>query len=402
MIVQFRAHSSPISALCFDSSGMLLVSASIHGHSINIFGIRISMLAGSAGFNAKGSYIHLYRLQRGITNAVITRLDTFHVYLSYLVHIIKIFGLCSLYQVIQDINFSDDSKWIVISSSRGTSHLFALTSFEEATELQSREITFANNLHGSDFMTNSLGNSLHSSSSPKHIHLSLFSSGTPVTLTAVSRIRNGNPCLKGTVCGAAAAATGKVSPSYGVIASAFHNCNGSQIHAESSSLMSTYYLLVFSPAGSVIQYVLRQCNGEDYGTNLSALDNCSYQSIHEANSRLDVEAFHKWDVCHKRNRRDRGDNVDIYGDQANNWSSNHFQMEIKKGTNIPFADASVDKKIKLSREENLHMYLSEVELQAHEAKTPLWTKSEVLLCHLVLNLMNWLCSIIVISNFYCI
>lgn len=88
-----------------------------------------------------------------------------------------------------------------------------------------------------------------------------------------------------------------------VSASAFHNCNGSQIHAESSSLMSTYYLLLSSPAGSVIQYVLRQRNDEDYGTNVSALG-ISYQSIHEANSRLDVEALQKWDVFHKRNRRD--------------------------------------------------------------------------------------------------
>ncbi|XP_074588946.1 autophagy-related protein 18f-like [Curcuma longa] len=339
IIVQFKAHSSPISALCFDPSGMLLVTASIHGHNINIFGITISMLDSSAGSNAKGSYIHLYRLQRGITNAVI-----------------------------QDINFSDDSKWIMISSSRGTSHLFELSSSDAATELQSREVKFANNLYESDFMKNALGKSLHVSSSPKHIHMNLLSSGPPVTLSAVSRIRNGNPGLKGAVSGAAAAATGKVNPSYGAIASAFHNCNGSRLHTENSSLMSAYYLLVLSPAGSIIQYVLRERNGDNY-VNVSTLSNSSYWSIHEGNSRLHVEALQKWDVCHKRNRRDRGDNVDIYGD--------HFQMGGKKGTNILSAGTSTDMKIKHNGEENQHMYLSEVELHVHEARTPLWAKSEI-------------------------
>ncbi|RWW05018.1 hypothetical protein GW17_00031730 [Ensete ventricosum] len=39
VISQFRAHTSSISALCFDPSGTLLVTASVHGHKINIFRI---------------------------------------------------------------------------------------------------------------------------------------------------------------------------------------------------------------------------------------------------------------------------------------------------------------------------------------------------------------------------
>lgn len=64
VVTQFRAHKSPISALCFDPSGTLLVTASVQGHNINIFKI----MPGSS--KAGKSYMHLYQLQRGLTNAV--------------------------------------------------------------------------------------------------------------------------------------------------------------------------------------------------------------------------------------------------------------------------------------------------------------------------------------------
>ena len=88
VIAQFKAHKSPISALSFDPSGMLLVTASIQGHNINVFRIMPRSTA---------SFVHLFRLQRGFTHAVI-----------------------------QDISFSNDSGLIVISSSRGTSHMFEI------------------------------------------------------------------------------------------------------------------------------------------------------------------------------------------------------------------------------------------------------------------------------------
>lgn len=71
VIVQFRAHESPISALCFDPTGTLLVTASIRGHNINVFHIIVPCPSGrSFGSDPVGTCTHLYRLQRGITNAV--------------------------------------------------------------------------------------------------------------------------------------------------------------------------------------------------------------------------------------------------------------------------------------------------------------------------------------------
>ena len=70
VISQFRAHKSPISALCFDPSGTLLVTASVQGHNINVFKIMPGLQGSSSACDAPASYAHLYRLQRGFTNAV--------------------------------------------------------------------------------------------------------------------------------------------------------------------------------------------------------------------------------------------------------------------------------------------------------------------------------------------
>lgn len=73
IVSQFRAHSSPISALSFDPSGTMLVTASIHGTHINIFRIMpCRSKAGSATqtYEWSSSHVHLYKLHRGMTSAV--------------------------------------------------------------------------------------------------------------------------------------------------------------------------------------------------------------------------------------------------------------------------------------------------------------------------------------------
>ncbi len=37
LVAHFRAHASPLSLLQFDPTGKLLVTASSHGHNINVF-----------------------------------------------------------------------------------------------------------------------------------------------------------------------------------------------------------------------------------------------------------------------------------------------------------------------------------------------------------------------------
>lgn len=73
VVSQFRAHTSPISALCFDPSGTLLVTASIHGNNINIFRIMPALSQNGSGnqqYDWSSSHVHLYKLHRGVTSAV--------------------------------------------------------------------------------------------------------------------------------------------------------------------------------------------------------------------------------------------------------------------------------------------------------------------------------------------
>ncbi|KAK9092131.1 hypothetical protein Syun_027042 [Stephania yunnanensis] len=233
VLAQFRAHRSPISALCFDPSGTLLVTASIQGHSINVFRIMPSAVASSSGSDTCSTYTHLYKLQRGFTNAVI-----------------------------QDISFSDDSRWIMVSSSRGTSHLFAISPSGGIVNLNSTDANSKYDSIRSNVTSGTAG-------LPKLNQQSLCASGPPVTLSVVSRIKNGNSGWRGTVSGAAAAATGRISSLSGAIASSFHNCKCDDAYAEFNTLRTKYHLLVFSPSGCVIQYVLHLAKLSDSGAVVS-------------------------------------------------------------------------------------------------------------------------------------
>ncbi|GAB4838778.1 hypothetical protein Ancab_028320 [Ancistrocladus abbreviatus] len=95
--------------------GTLLVTASVQGHNINVFRIMPGHQGSSSASDVGNSYVHLYRLQHGLTNAVI-----------------------------QDISFSDDSHWIMISSSRGTNHLFAISPSGGPVNLQFADPSFKN------------------------------------------------------------------------------------------------------------------------------------------------------------------------------------------------------------------------------------------------------------------
>ncbi|XP_028094183.1 autophagy-related protein 18f-like [Camellia sinensis] len=266
VFTQFRAHKSLISSLCFDPSGMLLVTASVHGHNINVFRIMPGPLGSSSGPDSGASYVHLCRLQRGFTNAVI-----------------------------QDICFSDDSHWIMISSSRGTSHLFAVSPSGGLVNFQSFDACFTDKNCGSGVMTKPAA--VHwppNSSSQMFNQQNLCASGPPVTLSVVSGIRSGNNGWRSTVTGAAAAATGRMSSLSGAIASAFHNCKGNDLHAVVSGLVS------------------------------------SYDSAPESDARLLVEAIQTWNICQKQSRRDREDNSDIYGENGYSDGSKIFPEIIKR------------------------------------------------------------------------
>ncbi|KAM1343275.1 hypothetical protein PS2_007413 [Malus domestica] len=340
VIAQFRAHTSPISALRFDPSGTLLVTASTQGHNINVFKLMPGI---SSSTDGGASYVHLYRLQRGLTNAII-----------------------------QDISFSADSNWIMVSSSRGTSHLFAINPWGGLVNLPTTDAGFTTKSTGLGVTTRS---SVRWPGLQTPNQRSLCSAGPPVTLSVVSRIRNGNNSWRGTVSGAAAAATGKMTTLSGAVASSFHNCKGNAHYVDRNSSKAKYHLLVFSPSGSMIQYALRISNDLD-STAVAGL-NTAYESGLEDDARLVVEAIQKWNICQKQNRREREDTSDIYGENGN-FDNNKICREGKKKGNTIYPEAcSTVTKAKISPEEKHQLYISEAELQMHEAQSPVWAKPEL-------------------------
>jgi len=94
-LAHFRAHTSPLLLLRFDASGTLLVTASVHGHTINVF----HLSSPAAGGGGAGSALHLFRLSRGMTSAVI-----------------------------QDVGFSCSGEWLCVSSARVNAPLSPLSS----------------------------------------------------------------------------------------------------------------------------------------------------------------------------------------------------------------------------------------------------------------------------------
>ncbi|XP_050444455.1 breast carcinoma-amplified sequence 3 homolog [Adelges cooleyi] len=95
IVAHFAAHCEAIVALNFDQSGLMLITADKNGHRFNVFKIHPNVLGSSFA-----SVHHLYTLHRGDTTAKI-----------------------------QDIQFSSDSRWVAVSSLRGTTHLFPITPY---------------------------------------------------------------------------------------------------------------------------------------------------------------------------------------------------------------------------------------------------------------------------------
>ncbi|XP_078441098.1 autophagy-related protein 18g-like [Wolffia australiana] len=193
-ISQFRAHSSPISALCFDPSGTLLVTASVNGNSLNIFRIMRNC--------RPTSHAHLYKLHRGITAAVI-----------------------------EDISFSHFSQWIAVVSSHGTCHIYVMSPFGGTAVIQTPA---------------QQGNKALSPlttpwwSTPTGTKGQLFAPPLPVGLSTVSRIKAGSPGWLSSMS--------SMTPS-GAVAVKFKGFISSNAEALEC-------ILVCSPSGHLVQYEL--------------------------------------------------------------------------------------------------------------------------------------------------
>ncbi|KAF2287943.1 hypothetical protein GH714_003393 [Hevea brasiliensis] len=242
VVSQFRAHTSPISALCFDPSGTLLVTASVHGNNINIFRIMPSSSRSASGtkiYDWSSSHVHLYKLHRGITSAVI-----------------------------QDICFSHYSQWIAIVSSRGTCHIFVLSPFGGENVLQ---------IHNSHVDGPSLLPvlSLPWWSTPSFMQCCIFSSR-------------------------------KDSVPSGAIAAVFHSCVARDLQpSHLKNVNALDHLLVYTPCGHLVQYKLLSSGGGESSEVSSRIGQGSSVQIQNEELRVNVESVQWWDVCRRADWSER-------------------------------------------------------------------------------------------------
>ncbi|XVE89758.1 hypothetical protein DITRI_Ditri20bG0020600 [Diplodiscus trichospermus] len=340
VVSQFRAHTSPISALCFDPSGTLLVTASIHGNNINIFRIMPSSTkngSGSQSYDWSSSHVHLYKLHRGMTSAVI-----------------------------QDICFSAYSQWIAVVSSRGTCHIFVLSPFGGENVLQ-----IQNSLAEGPIITPIVSHPWWSSPSFM-INYQTFSSPAPptVTLSVVSRIKNGNSGWLNTVTNAASSAAGKASYPSGAFSAVFHNSLRNDFQRAQVKANVLDHLLVYTPSGHVVQHKLLPSFGGEAGETASRVGPGSALKVQEEELRVKVEAMQAWDVCRRTDWPEREECLS--GMTHGRKEASEMIMDVSDSEDNDAGRKDLSKPVERS-----HLYLSNAEVQIRSGRIPIWQNYKV-------------------------
>ncbi|CAN0920680.1 Autophagy-related protein 18h [Linum grandiflorum] len=354
VISQFRAHTSPISALCFDPSGTLLVTASIHGNNINIFRIMPSSVHGGSGaksYNWSSAHVHLYKLHRGITSAVI-----------------------------QDICFSSYSQWVAIISSRGTCHIFALSPFGGENVLQIQN----SNVDGPILLPVL---SLPWWSTPSfQVNQHIFSASppAPVTLSVVARIKDNHSGWLNTVSNAASSAAGKASLPSGALAAVFHNCVPRDLqpsHLKKVNAME--HLVSYTPSGHVVQYKLVSSVGAEPSEGTPRVGLASSLQTSDEELHVKTESVQWWDVCRRADWPEREENISglAHSSQENADMAMDTSECEDNGTGIvresDYGETVTRNMDLVKSHEQSHLYLANAEVQMSPWRTPLWQKSKV-------------------------
>ncbi|KAM7495939.1 hypothetical protein LguiA_020353 [Lonicera macranthoides] len=343
IISQFRAHTSPISALCFDPSGTLLVTASIHGNNINIFRIIPACIrrgSNNQSCDWSSSHVHLYKLHRGLTSAII-----------------------------QDIAFSHYSQWIAIVSSKGTCHIYVLSPFGGDPGFQTHDsrgecsapfpVVSLPWWFTSSFIIN------RQSSSPP----------PPVTLSVVSRIKDNNSGLLSSVSNVAASAVGKVSVPSGAVAAVFHNSMplGLEDASTKRNCNSLEHLLVYNPSGYVVQHELVPSVGfepSDFGLKTQSP---SYLHMQDEELRIKVEPVQWWDVCRRSDCPEREESI---SGTASDIRKTAEVIGYCK-TNESVGGKKLLKGNSLKPPERSHLFISNAEVQISSGRFPIWQNSKI-------------------------
>ncbi|XWS36248.1 hypothetical protein CRYUN_Cryun20dG0069100 [Craigia yunnanensis] len=352
VISQFKAHTSPISALSFDPSGTLLVTASVYGNNINIFRIMPSCVRSRSGvqsYDWSSSRVHLYKLHRGITSAMI-----------------------------QDICFSYYSRWVAIVSSKGTCHIFVLSPFGGDAGFQTLN---SQDEEPSLFPVLSLP---WWSTSSCVINQQSFPPPLPVALSVVSRIKYSSFGWLNTVSNAAASATGKVFVPSGAVAAVFHNSISLSPQHIDPRTNSLEHLLVYTPSGHVVQHELLPSITADSGSNNSRIQTASYTHVQEDDLRVKVEPVQWWDVCRRSDWPEREESIsqstlerqDVAEVVQSKSGCEEYRIDSLE-INDSVSGEKTSESFPTKPHESFHWYLSKAEVQVNSWKLPIWQKSKI-------------------------
>ncbi|XP_039270826.2 BCAS3 microtubule associated cell migration factor-like isoform X1 [Styela clava] len=102
IVAHFPAHSQPVVCMKFSNCGSLIATADKRGHSFHVFSILPHPVT-----PRMGAVHHIYSLYRGDTSARV-----------------------------QEISFSGDSRWLSVSTLRGTSHIFPIAAYGGAATVR--------------------------------------------------------------------------------------------------------------------------------------------------------------------------------------------------------------------------------------------------------------------------
>ncbi|KAM3410415.1 hypothetical protein ACQJBY_002556 [Aegilops geniculata] len=348
VISQFRAHTSPISALCFDPSGTLLVTASVHGHNINVFRIMPTCIANGSGskrYDWASSHVHLYKLYRGMTAAVI-----------------------------QDISFSHFSQWVSIVSARGTCHIFTLSPFGGDSSLQPQ------NSH-SDGPPLAPCQSRPWWSKPSFLmDQQLHSVPSTVTNSVVSRIKNNGSSWLNTVSNVAASASGKLSVPSGAITAIFYNSIYKGSLPAPSKANALEHLLVYSPSGHVIQHELLPSSGSESSDNSPTVGPGSHLQLQDDELHVTAEPVQWWDVCRRTNWPERDQdiaNVVFHNQLIRMMTPDTSDCEDSDHSEFTPSNDGISRKEVMKVKERSSWYLSNAEVQISSWRIPIWEKSKI-------------------------
>ncbi|CAM0955559.1 unnamed protein product [Alopecurus aequalis] len=348
VISQFRAHTSPISALCFDPSGTLLVTASVHGHNINVFRIMPTCIANGSGskrYDWTASHIHLYKLYRGMTAAVI-----------------------------QDISFSHFSQWVSIVSARGTCHIFTLSPFGGDSSLQPQ------NSH-SDGPPLAPCQSRPWWSKPSFLmDQQIHPVPSTVTNSVVSRIKNSSSGWLNTVSNVAASASGKLSVPSGAITAIFYNSIYQGSLPAPSKANALEHLLVYSPSGHVIQHELLPSSGSESSDSSPTVGPGAHLQLQDDELHVTAEPVQWWDVCRRTNWPERDQdiaNVVFHNQQNSMMTVDTSDCEESDHSDFTPSNDGMSRKEVMKVREKSSWYLSNAEVQISSWRIPIWDKSKI-------------------------